>query len=90
MPHDRHPPCAHVLARFMQIMDFKRDEAVPVTEMYNRAMIHKQDLASEHAGEQQQLQLGCSSAEQLSARGAAQRMWERRLECAATAAAVWR
>lgn len=32
-------------------MDFKRDEKTSVAELYNRTMIHKQDLQSEHAGE---------------------------------------
>lgn len=34
-------------------MDLHRDEEVTVGELYNRAMISKQDLQAEHAG-------GCS------------------------------
>ena len=59
-----HPPCrtacnlthlwsraATFLCMCVQIMDFKRDEKASVSELYNRAMIHEQDLQSEHAGE---------------------------------------
>lgn len=33
-----------------QIMDMHRDEDVTAGELYNRAMISKQDLQAEHAG----------------------------------------
>ncbi|GAB4821111.1 hypothetical protein N2152v2_008157 [Parachlorella kessleri] len=42
---------AELDAPVLMIMDFKRDEKASVSELYNRAMIHKQDLQSEHAGE---------------------------------------
>lgn len=36
-------------------MDMKRDEEVTAGELYNRAMISKQDLQAEHAGESARL-----------------------------------
>ena len=36
----------------LMILDHHRDEETTVTQLYNRAMIHSQDLQTEHAGEE--------------------------------------
>lgn len=44
------PPTSPPSKQPKQIMDLHRDEEVTAGELYNRAMISKQDLAAEHAG----------------------------------------